>query len=285
MDEQLQTLDKLTELGLETAVRFGPKVLVAVLILVAGHVAGGWAARAAARALKRFHLEPPVMALAGRGVRLFVLGLFLIMALQNLGVELLPLIAGLGVAGAGIALAMQGVLSNIVAGLTIIFAKPFRIGDYISIVKEEGTVLDISIFSTRLGHADLSQVVIPNRKIVGEILHNYGQLRQLSVEAGIPYGSDVEAALAAIRSALDANPRVLKDPAAAVRVAKLADSAIVLWVGPWVKVPDYGAAVGEVNQAVLEALRARGIGAPFPQREVRLLSEAVVRQLAARDAA
>jgi small conductance mechanosensitive channel len=101
------------------------------------------------------------------------------MALQNLGIELLPLIAGLGVAGAGIALAMQGVLSNVAAGLTIIFTRPFRVGEYIAIVSVEGEVLDISLFSTVLDAPDLSQVVIPNRKIVGEILHNYGKIRQV----------------------------------------------------------------------------------------------------------
>jgi small conductance mechanosensitive channel len=193
-------------------------------------------------------------------------------------VELLPLIAGLGVAGAGIALAMQGVLSNLVAGLTIIFSKPFRVGDYISIVKEEGTVLDISIFNTKLGHADLSTVVIPNRKIVGEILHNYGRIRQLSLEVGVAYGSDIDAALAAIRGALAANPRLLKDPAPAVGVTKLADSAVTISIGPWVNAPDYGAAVGEVNQAVLNALRGKGIDIPFPQREIRVVSQAVLRQ-------
>jgi small conductance mechanosensitive channel len=290
MDEQLKTLDKLTDMALEMAVRFGPKVVVAVLIIVAGTIAGGWVARATARAIRKFHLEPPVQSLVLRAVRLVVLALFFVMALQNLGVELLPLIAGVGVAGAGIALAMQGVLSNVVAGLTIIFAKPFRVGDYISIVKEEGVVEDISIASTTLGHADLSRVVIPNRKIVGEILHNYGQVRQLALEVGVAYGSDLDAALAAIRDALDANPRVLKDPAPAVGVTKLADSAVTISIGPWVKVPDYGAAVGEVNRAVLDALARRGVAIPFPQREVRVVSEAVLRKpaddrLAGRDAA
>jgi small conductance mechanosensitive channel len=282
MDEQLKTLDKLTDMALEMAVRFGPKVVVAVLIIVAGYIAGGWVARATARGLRKFHLEPPLQSLVLRAVRLSVLALFFVMALQNLGVELLPLIAGVGVAGAGIALAMQGVLSNVVAGLTIIFAKPFRVGDYISIVKEEGVVEDISIASTTLGHADRSRVVIPNRKIVGEILHNYGQIRQLAVEVGIAYGSDVDAAIAAIRAALAANPRILADPAPKVGVAKLADSAVTLSIGPWVKVPDYGAAVGEVNQAVLRALGERGIGIPYPQREIRvvspLVSEAALRQ-------
>ncbi|HWA36390.1 MAG TPA: mechanosensitive ion channel family protein [Burkholderiales bacterium] len=290
MDEQLKTLDKLTDMALEMAVRFGPKVVVAVLIIVAGYIAGGWVARAAARGIRKFHLEPPVQSLVLRSVRLVVLALFFVMALQNLGVELLPLIAGVGVAGAGIALAMQGVLSNVVAGLTIIFAKPFRVGDYISIVNEEGVVEDISIASTTLGHADLSRVVIPNRKIVGEILHNYGQVRQLGLEVGVAYDSDLDAALGAIREALAANARVLQDPAPVVAVTKLADSAVTISIKPWTKVPDYGPAVGEVNQAVLNALRGKGIDIPFPQREVRVVSEAVLRKsaddrLAGRDAA
>src|SRR4029077_20628158 len=119
--------------------------------------------------------------------RLLVLLLFVIMALQNLGVELLPLIAGLGIAGAGVALAMQGVLSNVAAGLTIIFTKPFRVGEYISIVTEEGRVGTITTFRTTLSHTDRSRIVIPNRKIAGEILHNYGTIRQLDVTVGVAY--------------------------------------------------------------------------------------------------
>ena len=157
-----------------------------------------------------------------RLVRLLVLALFLIMALQNLGVELLPLIAGLGVAGAGIALAMQGVLGNIVAGLTIIFTKPFRVGEYISIVGVEGQVESIELFSTRLSHADRSIVVVPNRKIVGEILHNYGQIRQLSLSVNIKRAQDVDGALAAVQAVVNANAAVLKQPAPLIGVTKLA---------------------------------------------------------------
>jgi small conductance mechanosensitive channel len=200
-----------------------------------------------------------------------IIGLFAIMALQNLGVELLPLIAGLGVAGAGIALAMQGVLGNMVAGLTIIFTPPFHIGDYISIAKEEGEVLDISLFSTTLGHADRSKIVIPNRKIVGEILHNYGRIRQLNVGVGVSYGTDVNLALGAIDEILRTNPRVLQDPAPGIGVARLADSSVNISVNPWVNLADYVAAVSEINKSILETFRARNIVIPFPQREVRML--------------
>ena len=177
------------------AVTYGPRVLVAALMLLGGYFAGHWAAAATGRRLERYQLELPLRALLESAARVLVFGLFLIMALQNIGVELWPLIAGLGVAGAAVALAMQGLLGNVAAGLTIIFSKPFRVGDYVSIVGVHGEVLEIRLSSTTLGHADLSRVVVPNRKIVGEILHNYGGIRQLAIEVTIPYEADVDDAL------------------------------------------------------------------------------------------
>ena len=148
---------------------YGPRVLTALLILVAGVIVGRWVVRWMEPALAKFDLEPPVRQLIARLLRLFVVGLFLMVALQNLGVELLPLIAGLGIAGAGVVLALQGVLGNLAAGLTIVFTRPFRVGEYISIVGVEGQIESIGLFSTTLSHLDRSSVVVPrNRKIVGE---------------------------------------------------------------------------------------------------------------------
>ena len=274
MGDQIQALDQVRSTAIDLAMKFGPKLLAATLILFAGYLAGRWAARMTGRMLARFQFEPPVRNLIERAVRIFVLALFAIMALQNLGIELLPLIAGVGVAGAGVALAMQGVLGNLVAGLTIIFTRPFRVGDWVSIAKEEGEVLDISLSNTVLGHADMSRVVIPNRKIVGEILRNHGKLRQIDVEIGVAYDADVKAAVRAVEEALRANPRVLQDPAPLVRITRFADSCIAVGVSPWVSVADFGAASGEVNQAILDAFRGRGIVVPKPQREVRMLAAA-----------
>lgn len=116
MNDQFQTIDQIKATAIDMLLKFGPKVLVATAIMVAGHFVGRWLGRMFEQLLVRFKLEAPVRSLLVRVAYLIVLVLFAIMALQNLGVELLPLIAGLGVAGAGIALAMQGVLGNIVAG-------------------------------------------------------------------------------------------------------------------------------------------------------------------------
>lgn len=271
MGDQFQSLDQVKASAIDMLIKFGPKLFVAIVILVAGYLVGRWVGALLERLLLRFKLEIPVRSLLVHIAQLVVIALFAIMALQNLGVELLPLIAGLGVAGAGLALAMQGLLGNVVAGLTIIFTQPFHVGDYLSIADEEGEVLDISLFSTTLGHTDRSKVLIPNRKIVGEILHNYGKVRQLDLKVGVSYATDIELALRVIDEILHANARVLQEPAPVVGIVRLAEFNVAISINPWVSVTDYIAAGNEINQAVLETFRARGIDIPFPQREVRLL--------------
>jgi small conductance mechanosensitive channel len=270
---QLAALGQAQEKIIEQGIKFGPKLFAAVLIMLAGHYIGRWVGGIVDKLLRRMELDVTIRQLLMRIVRGLILGLFLIMALQNLGIDLLPLIAGLGMAGAGIALAMQGVLSNLAAGLTIIFTRPYRVNEYISIAKEEGMVEEISLFSTTLSHADKSLVVIPNRKIAGEILHNYGQIRQLNLTVRVSYTTDLTQAITSVDAVLLANRRVLQDPKPVVQVITLADSSVNISVRPWVNVPDYSDAIGELNQAILEVFHQRDICIPFPQQEVRLVGE------------
>jgi small conductance mechanosensitive channel len=274
MAAPVEAVEQIRTTIIDLAVKFGPKVLAALIILGIGYMVGRWASQWLERALMHLEMEPPVRSLIVRMARVAISVLFLIMALQNLGVELLPLVAGLGVAGAGIALAMQGLLSNLFAGLTIILTKPFRVGQYIGIVGEEGAVDSITLFQTTLSHPDRSLVVIPNRKIVGEILHNYEKIRQLDVAVGVAYDTDLNQALELIEDILRKNPRVLRDVEPVIRISTLADSSVNIAVRPWVGVGDYGPAAGEVNKSILEAFREHGIVIPFPQREIRVLQEA-----------
>jgi len=274
MPNQLALLEQAQSTLIDLGIKFGPKVVVAILILTAGFYAGRWIGRVLDRWLDKLRLEPPIRLLLVRLARLVVLGLFLIMALQNLGVDLLPLLAGLSVAGAGIALAMQGVLGNLAAGLTIIFTRPFRVGEYVSMVGVEGEVEAIDLFITRLSHPDRSVVVVPNRKIVGEILHNYGQIRQLDLSVAIARSDDLERALAAIHEVVKANPRVLPEPAYIVGVAALADKSIRIAVKPWVKVPDYLPAGAEINRAIVDRISAAGVDYPGAAREIRVVNAA-----------
>jgi small conductance mechanosensitive channel len=253
------------------AIEYGPKVFAAIVVLAAGMFVARSVGNIVQRGLGKREMEPPLRMLFVRFVKLLVLLLAILMAIQQLGFELLPLVAGLGVAGVGVGLAMQGVLSNLVAGLTIIFVKKFRVGEYIELNGVNGMVDTIELFSTTLVHPDLSRVIVPNRKIVGEIIHNYGKIRQLDLSIGVAYGTDLTKALGLIQELLARNPRVLKDPKPLVLTHSFADSAVNIAVKPWTALADFGPAKAEVNKAILEEFRNAGIQIPFPQREIRVL--------------
>jgi small conductance mechanosensitive channel len=179
----------------------------------------------------------------------------------------------MSVAGVGVGLAMQGVLGNLVSGLVIIFTKPFRVGEFIEVVGNYGQVSVIELFSTTLVHPDRSHVVIPNRKISGEILHNYGTIRQHDISVGVAYNTNLTAALSVINEILARNPRVLKDPAPAVAVSSFGASSIDIAVKPWSTVQDLGPAGAEIRLAIVDAFRAQKIEIPFPQMEVRMVGQ------------
>lgn len=272
MEKSLNALEQVQSEVISQAVVFGPKLLVAAIIMVAGYYVGNWLGRFVERGLARLDLDLSLSHLIVKIVRLLVLVLFLVIALQNLGIQLLPLIAGLGVAGAGVALAMQGILSSMVAGFVIIFTHPFRIGEYISIVGVEGTVEDITLFNTILSHTDASRVVIPNRKIVGEILHNFGHIRQVDISVNVGYDADLNGVFGTVQEILCANRHVLQEPAPVIQVQTLDRASVTIGVKPWVAVPDYVDAVGEINKQILEVFREREIVIPFPRSDVRIIS-------------
>jgi small conductance mechanosensitive channel len=253
-------------------IAYGFQIIGALFILALGAILSKYLTRILDEALTKKGMELPLRTLIGRGVKLLIFAFTAVLALEKFGVPIAPLVAGIGVAGVGIGLAMQGVLSNVVAGLTIIFTKPFRIGEWVEMAGVHGEVINIELFSTRLAHPDRSIILIPNRKIVGEILHNYGAIRQLDLTVGVAYVTDLTAATAAVRRVLEANPRVLKDPGAVVGVRELAESSINIAIKPWVKVADFGPACAELNLAIVEEFRRCDIAIPFPQREIRILN-------------
>jgi small conductance mechanosensitive channel len=266
------TMDKVKDKAIDFAFAHGPQLIAAVLIFVVGYFVARSVDKALMRVLNKKDIEPPVRMLITRAVNLLILGLVLMIALGTAGVNVVALVAGISVAGVGVGLAMQGVLSNIVAGLTIIFTKPFRVGEYIEMVGVAGQVHNIELTSTTLLHTDTSRVVVPNRKIVGEILHNYGQIRQIDVSVGVGCDSNVNEVLALVKEILANNPRVLKDPAPIVGVGGLGDWSIKIAVLPWTKLADAGPAGAELYQAIIERFRAARIEIPFPHSDVQLLN-------------
>jgi small conductance mechanosensitive channel len=263
------------ELIVDLVVRYGFQVLGAIVILAAGLALSRWVGGLMERQLTRQAMEPPMRQLLVRALRVVVMLFALVVALDKFGFQIAPLVAGIGVAGLGLGIALQGVLGNMVAGLNIIFTKPFRVGEHISVAGVHGDVAAIELTSTTLAHADRSRVIIPNRKIVGEILHNFGTTRQLNLSVSVAQPGDLSVLLAGVRQVVSMNPRVLKDPPPSIGIVQVSEGGVKVAVQPWVRVPDVGVADGELYQALLEHLRARGVAAGLPQRhEVRVLNGA-----------
>lgn len=254
---------------------YGFQIIGALIMLTAGALVARWIGRVVEQWFVKKQIEPPIRMLAVRVIRLLVFGLSAVLALEKCGVPIAPMVAGIGVAGVGIGLAMQHVLANLVAGLTIIFTKPFRVGEFVELVGESGQVSIVALFTTTLIHTDQSRIVIPNRKIVGEILHNYGTIRQLDLSVGVGYATEITDAIALVRNILASNPRILKQPAPVVGVSQLGDSSVTICVKPWVAVADFVSAIAEINQTILEQFRSKQIEIPFPQREIKLLHDSV----------
>ncbi|HWC59684.1 MAG TPA: mechanosensitive ion channel domain-containing protein [Verrucomicrobiae bacterium] len=257
---------------IDYVIAHGGALLSAIIVIIVGFIAARWLGRLTDRWAERKAMEPPVRMLLVRIVKFLVLVGALVVALGTAGLDVTAMIAGLSVAGVGVGLAAQGVLGNLFAGLTIIFTKPFRVNEYIELLSVQGQVAQIELLSTTLIHADRSRVVIPNRKIVGEILHNYGTIRQLELNVGVAYGTNLSDALLLIDQILKSNARVLKEFNPVVGVSTLGNSSINIAVKPWVNVADFGMAGPEIYQAILNQFRERRIEIPFPQHEVRLLN-------------
>jgi len=259
------------DITLDLIIRYGFQILGALIILIVGVLLARWIANLTNRGLESRVKEPPMRLLIVRVIRILVLVLTLLVVLDKLGFQIAPLVAAVGVAGVGVGFAFHGVLANIIAGLSIVFTKPYRVGEYIELLGVQGQVLTIELFSTTLAELDQSRIVIPNHKIVGEILHNYGAIRQLQLKVGVAYGANLEEVLAVARQVVAADSRVLSEPAAWIGISELGDSSVTLSIQPWVAIADMTTVRAALYQAIVENFRASKIEIPFPMREVHLL--------------
>ncbi len=194
----------------------------------------------------------------------------LMVALPRLGIDVAPLIAGLGVTGFIVGFAFQESLGNLAAGLMIVLNQPFKIGDFVEAGGHEGFIHEINMMATTMITRDNKKIVQTNRSVWGSSIINHTALdtRRVDMTVGIAYASDLGKAREVIDAALKANPKVLADPAPMIELNAMADSSLNLVVGPWCKTADYWDVFFAVNRAIKEALDAAGIEIPFPQIDV-----------------
>ncbi len=203
----------------------------------------------------------------------WVLMIFVIIATINqIGVQTTSLIAILGAAGLAVGLAMQGSLANFAAGVLIVIFRPYKVGDFVEAAGIAGSVEEVQILTTVLKTGDNKQIVVPNAQIMGSIITNYSanDTRRIDLVVGIGYDDDIDKARDTIRDLVDADERILKDPACLIAVSELADSSVDFVVRPWVKSGDYWAVKLALTEAIKKRFDKEGISFPYPQRDVHI---------------
>jgi small conductance mechanosensitive channel len=254
------------------------KVIVVLLILLAfrmlGNFVGSIVARGIASSKLSFSklLQDFFVTVASKAV----LFLGVLIALSQLGIQLGPLLAGLGVAGFIIGFALQDTLSNFASGMMILIYRPFDVGDIIEAGGVTGKVSQMSLVSTTVLTFDNQKLVVPNNKIWGDVIRNVTsqRMRRIDMTFGIGYGDDIAHAERVLGEIVQDDKRVLEDPQPVIKLHNLGDSSVDFIVRPWVLTADYWDVYWDITRKVKERFDAEGISIPFPQRDVHLIQEA-----------
>ena len=259
-----QILTWLSERGLS----FALNLLTAVLILLVGMIVIKLIRGATAKALSKVKRMNKLLSdFLVSVVSKTCWAALALVVLQRLGVNVGPLVAGLGVTGFIIGFAFQETLGSFAAGMMIALNQPFKVGDYVVAGGIEGAVLELNMMATVFATADNKKVVVPNKVVWGSAITNFSALgkRRVDTKIAVAYGVDLKKAVELAREALKNVPGVLADPAPAVAVASLDDSAVTINLRPWAACADYWAVYSGAQEAVKKAFDENGVTIPFPQ--------------------
>lgn len=237
-------------------------------------VVGLWIIRLINRMVKKFFrkaeydtsLESFMMSFISIGLKIMLF----VLVITQLGVQSSSLVAIIGAAGLAIGLALQGSLANFAGGVLILVFKPFKVGDFISAQGVDGTVKEITIFTTKISTFGNQIAIVPNGQLSNNNIINYNaqNTRRDKIAVGIGYNSNIKEAKDILLQICAENENILKDPAPEVYVAELGDSSVNLSLRFWAKNEVFWAAHFHVMEELKNRFDAAGIEIPFPQRVI-----------------
>lgn len=242
-------------------------LIVAFTVWLSGALARG-VQRAIPRMTRHHPLDSTLPLFISSVVRYAVVIVGLIAAVQRLGVQTTSIIAVLGAASLAIGLALQGALANVAAGVMLLILRPYRVGDNVEITGHQGTVRALTLFTTELTSYDGLKLVLPNGKILGELIINFSARgrRRFEIVVGVDYEDDLDRGLAVLIECAKSDARVMENPAPWAKVTALGDSAVNLTLRAWVKASDYVDARPDMIKVVKQRLEAEGFSFPYPHQ-------------------
>ncbi|MFH2094800.1 MAG: mechanosensitive ion channel domain-containing protein [Bacteroidota bacterium] len=262
----------LTEKGYDAIVNYGPRLILAILTLIIGLYVIRLIVRAFTRVMTKRgvdeSLKPFLRSLSSIGLKIMLI----VSVMGMVGIEMTSFIAVLGAAGLAVGMALSGTLQNFAGGVIILAFKPFKAGDYVDAQGHAGTIKEIQIFNTIMVTPDNKTIIIPNGGLSTGSMTNYSKeaLRRVDWTFGIAYGDNLATAKKVLTDLIEADARILKEPAPFISISALADNSVNLVVRVWAKTSDYWDIFFDMNEKVYVAFPESGLNIPFPQMDVHL---------------
>ena len=253
----------------------GIRIAITLAILIIGFWIAKVVSKAVVKVLKKRGADDSLVSFMRSLTSIGLKVLVLITAMSQLGVEMTSFVAILGAAGLSIGLAFSGTLSNFAGGVMILLFKPFKVGDYVNMQGEEGTVKEILIFNTNLTTLDNKIIILANGAVANGTVTNFTKAEKRRVDwvFGIAYGDDLKVAKVLLDKFISEDERILKEGANFIGVGELGDSSVNITVRAWVKTEDYWNVFFAMNERVYNEFGNAGLSIPFPQMDVHMQKE------------
>jgi len=272
MQEEIQTVQKLINIIMDFIVNYSFQVVGAILVLVIGILVARAVSSFFLKLFEKKEIDITLSKFIASSIKGIILGFAFIVAIGKFGITIAPLVAALAAMAFGASFAIQGPLANYGAGLVIILTRPFVVGNTIKVSDVSGIVEEVKLGATILTDEDGVKITIPNKHIVGEIIHNSEEKKIVEEIVGISYDSDPEKAIQIIKEALEPFEEISKEPPPQIGIQEFGDSSINIGLRYWIPTNTYFKILYQVNLSVYQHLKAKNIKIPFPQRDVHIVS-------------
>lgn len=275
MEEVTNEASRYTEMAIDLAMTWGPKVIAAIVTLLLGLWIIGMVTRAIGRTMQKKDVDASLRPFIKTLISATLKVMLFISVIGMVGIEATSFVAVLGAAGLAIGLALQGTLQNFAGGVIILLLKPFKVGDWIDTGSYSGTVHSIQIFNTYLKTPDNKTIILPNGSLANTSLTNFSSepKRRVDFTFGVGYGDSTQKTRDTLMTLINADDRILKDPEPFIAVSALADSSVNFVVRVWVEAADYWPVHFDMNEKVYNKFNEVGLNIPFPQMDVHLHKE------------
>lgn len=260
------------QLALDWLVLNGPNFLIAILILIFGRWFAKWISFVAGKGFGKAGVDETLVRFLGKLIYYILLVTVIIAAADQVGIKTTSFLAILGAAGLAIGLALKDSLSNFASGVMLILFQPFQVGDAVTVSGVTGKVERIDIFSSVLLTPDNQKIIVPNSKITSDVIVNItaNPTRRIDLVIGIGYDDDIKEARAVLEGIINADKRILSDPAPSIALGELGASSVDLLVRPWVKTGEYWDVRCDLMESIKLTFDEKGISFPFPQQDVHM---------------